>query len=69
MIREFGSVNALSGTASSAGSTDANQGIVCNVTNCYYNRNRQYCTAEQIKVGPTSASCSDDTICATFRPL
>jgi hypothetical protein len=47
---------------------DIVEGIECNVTNCYYNKNQKLCSAGQIKVGPQNAVTTDDTICATFRP-
>lgn len=43
-------------------------GIVCNVTNCSYNNDNCKCTASQVKVGPTFANSSADTICSTFKP-
>ncbi len=45
-----------------------NKCIGCDVKNCYYHDVSNYCTAEQINVGPTSAQTSADTICATFKP-
>ncbi len=44
-----------------------NDGIVCSVKNCIYHDCDTYCTAEQIAVGPSYASTSSDTICATFK--
>ncbi|GAA6514051.1 DUF1540 domain-containing protein [Phocea massiliensis] len=43
-------------------------GVKCEVTNCVYNNQKEYCTAKEIKVGPSYASSSTDTICATFKP-
>lgn len=43
-------------------------GVVCDVTNCHYHDSTNFCTAEQIKVGPQFANTSADTICATFKP-
>ena len=43
------------------------QGIECDVHNCVYN-SQCHCTAKKIYVGPSYASCSADTICATFEP-
>lgn len=43
-------------------------GIRCEVENCEYNREGCYCTAEQVHVGPSCASCSSDTVCDTFKP-
>ena len=42
-------------------------GIVCEVKNCMYHDCETYCTAEKIAVGPSYASTSSDTICATFK--
>lgn len=47
---------------------EINHGIDCKVTNCKYNENKKYCTAKQICVGPSFASCSSETVCATFKP-
>ena len=44
------------------------QGIRCNVKNCVYNDQSEYCTAKQISVGPSYATAGVDTICGTFRP-
>ncbi|MBE6631827.1 MAG: DUF1540 domain-containing protein [Ruminococcaceae bacterium] len=43
------------------------QGINCDVSNCYYNEKGCYCTAKQIAVGPSYATSSTDTVCATFK--
>ena len=50
------------------GSKSAQHKICCNVTNCVYHAEDKTCTAKQIDVGPQYASCSQDTICATFKP-
>lgn len=42
--------------------------ISCDVKNCYYHDSSNYCTAEQINVGPGSAQSSVETLCTTFRP-
>ncbi|MFA9381805.1 MAG: DUF1540 domain-containing protein, partial [Acetanaerobacterium sp.] len=39
-------------------------GINCDVTNCIYNQQSQYCTAAHIKVGPNFAATKSDTACA-----
>ena len=44
------------------------KGICCNVKSCRYNDENSCCTAEQISVGPSSASTSSETACATFIP-
>ena len=43
------------------------KGISCSVRNCIYNEDEQCCTAERIAVGPSCASCSSETVCATFK--
>lgn len=43
-------------------------GIHCDVTNCAFHDPNCKCSANQIKVGPTFASSSTDTVCSTFRP-
>lgn len=47
---------------------EINEGISCDVSNCYYHNGSCYCTAEKISVGPTNAATSSDTLCATFKP-
>ncbi|WRS28266.1 DUF1540 domain-containing protein [Oscillospiraceae bacterium MB08-C2-2] len=42
-------------------------GIKCHVTNCVYNVGQHDCSANEISVGPQFASCTDDTVCATFQ--
>jgi hypothetical protein len=42
-------------------------GIHCDVTNCAYHDPKCKCSADQIKVGPTYASSSTDTVCSTFK--
>ena len=42
-------------------------GIVCNVSNCVHHDCETHCTAKEIAVGPSFATTSQDTICATFR--
>lgn len=44
------------------------KGIKCDVRNCHYHSGECYCTAEQIAVGPSSADCSGETLCVTFKP-
>ncbi len=44
------------------------EGIVCDVKNCAHHNGDCYCTANQIVVGPTSATTSDATECSTFKP-
>ena len=47
------------------GSKDHIKGICCNVKNCVHHDCDTYCTAEQI--GPSSATSSAETVCATFK--
>ena len=42
-------------------------GIVCNVSNCVHHDCETHCTAKEIAVGPSFATTSQDTVCATFR--
>lgn len=44
------------------------KGIVCDVKNCTYHDCDNYCTAGEIKVGPTYASTGSETVCVTFKP-
>ena len=44
-----------------------NSGINCDAKNCVYHDCDCYCTAEKINVGPRNATCSSDTVCATFK--
>ena len=43
------------------------KGIRCDVKNCMYHDCDTYCTATEIAVGPSSATTSSDTACATFK--
>ncbi len=43
------------------------RGVVCDVKNCVYHDGDSFCTASRIAVGPTYATNSRDTVCATFR--
>ena len=42
-------------------------GIVCNVHNCEHHDCETHCTATEIAVGPSFATNSTDTACATFK--
>lgn len=42
--------------------------ICCKVENCVYHATDDCCCATQIDVGPQFACCSQDTVCATFKP-
>lgn len=51
--------------------TNANDhlsGVACDAHNCVYNDGScDRCTAQEIRVGTTSAVTSSETICDTFR--
>jgi hypothetical protein len=44
------------------------EGILCDVKNCQYHEGDCYCTADKIAVGPSFATSSTHTVCATFKP-
>ena len=44
------------------------KGINCNVCNCVYHDGKTECYAGEICVGPKDATCSANTVCATFKP-
>lgn len=48
--------------------TDCHKKINCSVCNCQYHSGEDTCTAKQVAVGPQYACCSQDTVCATFKP-
>jgi hypothetical protein len=43
-------------------------GIVCDVKNCAYHDKESECYAGKVSIGPREASCSANTVCATFKP-
>ena len=43
------------------------EGIKCDVKNCEYHDKQCHCTASEVHVGPQYASCSTETVCATFK--
>ena len=43
------------------------EGIKCDVKNCVYHDCETNCMAGQIAVGPSFATSSSDTVCATFK--
>ena len=49
-------------------SKESNKGVHCDVKNCAYHQGVNQCTASCICVGPSSASTSNATNCATFKP-
>ncbi len=44
------------------------KGICCDVKNCVHHDGEHACTAKEIIVGPSYATSSSDTACATFKP-
>ena len=44
------------------------KGITCDVRNCVYHDTKNCCMAGHIAVGPSHASTSSETVCATFKP-
>ncbi len=44
------------------------KGVCCDVEHCTFNDGENHCFATQISVGPHSADCSAQTVCATFKP-
>ena len=46
--------------------------IYCDIVNCAYNDDHCHCTAPSVEIGAAfnkcTASCSEETCCATFRP-
>jgi len=44
------------------------KGVVCDVKNCSFHDGDSCCTANRIAVGPSFASTSGETVCATFKP-
>ena len=41
--------------------------VTCEVVNCIYNKDKQYCEAPSIKVGPQYARTTAEPNCATFK--
>ena len=54
-------------TSKKCGTKEHIKGICCNVKNCVHHDCDTHCTAEQIAVGPSSATTSSETVCATFK--
>ena len=44
------------------------KGISCDVKNCVYHDGKCDCYAGTVYVGPKDATCSANTLCATFKP-
>lgn len=55
------------GCNSASGCKEHIKGIRCDVKNCVYHDCETYCMAGEIAVGPSSATTSADTVCATFK--
>lgn len=45
-----------------------NKGVSCSVAECAYHCGENACTAKTVSVGPSSAKCCADTVCATYKP-
>ena len=45
-----------------------NKGVSCSVAECAYHCGENACTADKVSVGPASAKCCADTVCATYKP-
>ncbi len=43
------------------------KGITCDVVTCQYHTGEGHCTAGHIKVGPSQAEVSRETLCTTFK--
>ncbi|MEG1743387.1 MAG: DUF1540 domain-containing protein [Clostridia bacterium] len=41
--------------------------INCSCRSCAYHDGDSFCTADKISVGPSTASCCTDTVCATYK--
>ena len=44
------------------------KGVLCDVKNCAFHDGESDCYAGKICVGPCDAACSENTVCATFKP-
>lgn len=44
------------------------KGVCCAVRNCQFHDKDDCCTAGEIAVGPKTACCCAETVCATFKP-
>lgn len=47
---------------------DCIRALRCDVTSCSYHDGTGFCTAREVKIGPSYAVSSTETICATYRP-
>ena len=57
-----------SGNCKSGCDGKAIKGIVCGVKSCAYHDGTSFCTANEIRIGPSYAVSSTQTVCATYRP-
>lgn len=46
---------------------DCINGISCDVVSCIHNNHQLGCTAGKIKVGPSFATSTNDTVCDTYK--
>ena len=44
------------------------KGVVCDAFHCVHHGDHNSCHARSISVGPHSACCTSETVCATFEP-
>ena len=44
------------------------KGVVCDASMCVHHGWGNTCHAKEISVGPHSACCTSETVCATFKP-
>ena len=59
--------NEKHGCGSNSNCKEHIKGIRCDVKNCMYHDCETYCMAGEIAVGPSNATSSADTVCATFK--
>ncbi|NLJ78014.1 MAG: DUF1540 domain-containing protein [Tissierellia bacterium] len=48
---------------------EALDGVKCIVNTCHYHVEGDYCSAAEIEIQPRNATTTEETDCATFRPL
>ena len=65
--KEKGMVIIMNDSKRTCGSCSHIKGVVCDVKNCIHHDGETHCTAGEITVGPSYASSSHDTACATFE--
>lgn len=42
--------------------------LKCDVSSCAFHDGTSFCTAREVKIGPSYAVSSTETVCATYRP-